>query len=107
MPADEHDRTLALISHLPHAVASVLATMVPETLFRLAGSGFLDTTRIAAGEPELWLQIFSQNRDNVLSALETYQSKLKAFDSALRQGDDSQLAKILTTAKTNRDAMGS
>jgi prephenate dehydrogenase len=107
MPADEHDRTLALISHLPHAVAAVLATMVPETLFRLAGSGFLDTTRIAAGEPELWLQIFSQNRDNLLSALETYQSNLEAFASALRQCDDSQLAKILTTAKTNRDALGS
>jgi prephenate dehydrogenase len=107
MPADEHDRTLALISHLPHAVAAILATMVPETLFRLAGSGFLDTTRIAAGEPELWLQIFSQNRDNVLSALETYQSKLQAFASALRQCDDSQLTKILTTAKTNRDALGS
>jgi prephenate dehydrogenase len=107
MPTEEHDRTLALISHLPHAVAAILATMVPETLFRLAGSGFLDTTRIAAGDPELWLQIFAQNRDNLLSALETYEAKFKALASALRQGDDAQLAKILTTAKTNRDALGS
>jgi prephenate dehydrogenase len=107
MAADEHDRTLALTSHLPHAVAAVLATMVPESLFRLAGSGFLDTTRIAAGDPELWRQIFSQNRDNLLSALDVYEAKLKAFANALRQGDDSEMAKLLTIAKTNRDALGS
>jgi prephenate dehydrogenase len=107
MAADEHDRTLALTSHLPHAVAAVLATMVPESLFRLAGSGFLDTTRIAAGDPELWRQIFSQNRDNLLSTLDVYEAKLKAFANALRQGDDSEMAKLLTIAKTNRDALGS
>jgi prephenate dehydrogenase len=107
MTAEEHDQTLALTSHLPHAVAAVLATMVPESLFRLAGSGFLDSTRIAAGEPEMWLQIFLQNRGNLLSALEAYETKLKAFANALRQGDEGVMEKLLTIAKTNRDALGS
>jgi prephenate dehydrogenase len=107
MTAEEHDQTLALTSHLPHAVAAVLATMVPESLFRLAGSGFLDSTRIAAGEPEMWLQIFLQNRGNLLSALEAYETKLKAFANALRQGDEGEMEKLLTIAKTNRDALGS
>jgi len=107
MTAEEHDQTLALTSHLPHAVAAVLATMVPESLFRLAGSGFLDSTRIAAGDPEMWLQIFSQNRENLLSALEAYETKLKAFANALRQGDVGEMEKLLTIAKTNRDALGS
>ncbi|HEY4760862.1 MAG TPA: prephenate dehydrogenase/arogenate dehydrogenase family protein, partial [Thermoguttaceae bacterium] len=69
---EEHDRALALTSHLPHIVAAALAVSVPEKYFRLAGPGMLDTTRIASGEPELWQQILALNRDNVLMALEEF-----------------------------------
>jgi prephenate dehydrogenase len=106
MPAAEHDRALALTSHLPHAAAAALAATLPETYFRLTGSGFLDTTRLASGDPELWKQIFTANRANVLAALEKYLERLTTLVEAIRQGDDKTLEELLTAAKRNRDALG-
>jgi prephenate dehydrogenase len=107
MTPEEHDKALAMTSHLPHLAAAGLAGLVPEKYFRLVGSGMLDTTRIAAGDPELWLQIFIENRENILAALAQYGSKLSALHAALRDGDEEEILKILTLAKKNRDALGS
>jgi prephenate dehydrogenase len=107
MTPEEHDKALAMTSHLPHLAAAALAGIVPEKYFRLAGTGMLDTTRIAAGDPELWLQIFIHNRENILAALAQYGSKLSALHAALRDGDEEEILKILTLAKKNRDALGS
>ena len=107
MPADEHDRAVAVTSHLPHLAAAALAAAVPESLFRLSGTGILDTTRLAAGDPALWRQIFTLNREHVLSALEKYGAKLAALHAALRDGDETELQRLLSLAKKNRDALGS
>lgn len=107
MSAADHDESLAMTSHLPHMAAAALAVTVPERLFRLSGSGLRDTTRLAAGDPELWMQILSLNRDHVLSALEQYGAKLAALHVAIRDDDQTELQRILTTAKKNRDALGS
>ncbi len=107
MSAEEHDRALAITSHLPHLAAAALAATVPEQYYRLSGTGILDTTRLAGGEPELWKQIFLQNRDNVLAALEMYGAKLSAVHAALRDGNEAELERFLITAKKNRDALGS
>jgi prephenate dehydrogenase len=107
MPADEHDRVLAITSHLPHAAAAMLASLVPENCFRFTGAGLLDTTRIAAGDPDLWQQIFLQNRENLLAALGQYELKLQAFIEALRAGEAVQLRELLAGAKVKRDALGS
>ena len=107
MSPEEHDRALAVTSHLPHVVAAALAAAVPEQFFRLAGTGILDVTRLAAGDPEMWKQIFLDNRDNVLTALEQYGAKLSAVYAALRDRNEAELERLLTTAKKNRDALGS
>ncbi len=107
MPADQHDRAIAMISHLPHAVATALAATVPEEYFRLAGTGLLDTTRIAAGDPESWKQIFLLNRANVLAALEKYAANLSTLITAIHKSDQTELERFLTLAKKNRDALGS
>jgi len=107
MPAEEHDRALAATSHVPHAVASALAATIPEMYFRLSGAGLLDTTRIAAGDPELWRQIFAMNRRNVLAALRRFEAQLALIRAALEQGDDDTLEKLLAAAKKTRDALGS
>lgn len=107
MSPAEHDRALALTSHLPHAVASVLASMLPESLFRLTGAGFHDTTRIASGDAELWQQIFLANRTNLLAALDQYAHRLHVLRTALDQQDSAALEHLLSLAKKNRDALGS
>jgi prephenate dehydrogenase len=107
MSAAEHDRAVAVTSQLPHVAAVALAVMLPEDYFRLSGSGFLDTSRLAAGDPELWKQIFSLNRDNVVAALDRYQQELTALRNAIRDGDETALENLLTLAQKNRDALGS
>ena len=107
MPAGEHDRAVAMTSHLPHMAAAALATTVPESLFRLSGTGLLDTTRVAASDPKLWQQILMLNREHALSALEQYGAKLAALHAAIRDDDRAELERFLTLAKKNRDALGS
>jgi prephenate dehydrogenase len=107
MSPEEHDRALALVSHLPHLAAAALAAILPEGYFRLASTGLLDTTRIASSEPSLWTQIFRQNRDNVLAALGQYENRLAALRAAVEAGDEPTLKQLLAIAKKNRDALGS
>jgi len=107
LSAEEHDRAMAITSHLPHVAAAALAAAVPEPYFRLSSTGMADTTRLAAGSPELWNQILMLNRDNVLAALEQYGAKLTALHAALRDGDQAELKRFLSLAKRNRDALGS
>ncbi|HEX6963528.1 MAG TPA: prephenate dehydrogenase [Lacipirellula sp.] len=103
---EEHDRALAATSHLPHLIAAALAAATPEEWLRLAGTGWGDTTRIAAGDPQLWTQIFSQNRAAVLDALRRFEHQLAAFDESLDEGDPATLALRLQEAKRIRDALG-
>ena len=104
---EEHDRALAITSHVPHLTAAALVTLVPEQYFRLTGTGLHDTTRLASGDPELWRQILAHNRQNVLATLEQFGAKLTAIHAALRDGNDDELERILTLAKKTRDALGS
>jgi prephenate dehydrogenase len=106
MSAEEHDRALAVTSHLPHMAAASLASTVPENYFRFAGSGLLDSARLASGDPELWRQILQQNRENVLKALEQFGGQLQALHTAIRSGDEAGIDRFLTKAKKNRDALG-
>ena len=75
--------------------------------FRLTGTGLLDTTRIAAGGPEIWKHIFTSNRDNVLAALDDYQGNLAELRAAIESSNEAELDRILTAAKKNRDALAS
>jgi prephenate dehydrogenase len=103
----EHDRALAVTSHLPHVVAAALAGVVPAEWQELAATGFRDTTRIAAGDPELWTAIFEQNCRRVLDGLGFFQERLDRFREALAKGDWNALHQLLTQAKKVRDALGS
>jgi prephenate dehydrogenase len=72
MTADDHDAALATVSHLPHLVASLLAAQLvgsDEATVALGGTGLHDTTRVAAGDPDLWTQILLANADHLATAL--------------------------------------
>jgi prephenate dehydrogenase len=103
---EEHDRAVAATSHLPHLVASALAAATPEEWLRLAATGWGDTTRIAAGDPQLWTQIFGQNRAAVIDALRRFEHQLNALAGCLDQGDWAGLNLGLQEAKRIRDALG-
>lgn len=69
---EEHDRTVALISHVPQAMSSLLASRLQDTplyALSLAGQGLRDTVRIAASDPTLWVQIFAANADPIVQTL--------------------------------------
>lgn len=102
-----HDRAVAASSHLPHLVAAALADAVPLAAHPVTAGGFRDTTRVAAGDAELWTQILLDNREAVLSALTPFEETLTALRAALAAGDRQQLKTILNRAKTKRDALGS
>lgn len=106
MSPQEHDDALAFTSHLPHLLAASLAGSLPSSLSGLTASGFRDTTRIAAGDPELWTAIFSQNREAVLDALELLLERLGCFRDCLQAGEWSRLHDLLAQAKRMRDALG-
>jgi prephenate dehydrogenase len=102
-----HDRALAATSHLPHLVAAALARMTSEEDLPLTAGGWRDCTRIAGGEAELWSQILSDNRENVLKAIGRFEKSLAGFRSAIERGDARRLQQLLKEAKQRRDAVGS
>ena len=105
MTPDDHDRALAMTSHLPHVVASSLAaTLTPENR-PLTGSGFRDTTRIAAGDPSLWTGILLNNAAHLIDGLEAIQQRLKAFRTAIQLGNADVLRQLLDEGKATREAL--
>jgi prephenate dehydrogenase len=101
-----HDEAVAATSHLPHVVASALAAVTPPELLKLVAGGWLDTTRIAAGDVSLWQQILLENREPVLTALAKIEHELHSWRRALEQRDASALESLLQQGKTIRDAVG-
>lgn len=107
MSPAEHDAALARTSHLPHLVASALAAATPEELLPLTAGGWGDTTRVAAGDAELWRQILLANRAGTLKGLADFETVLKRFQAALESADGASLADLLAEGKRRRDAVGS
>lgn len=102
-----HDAAVAATSHVPHLLASALAAATPEELLPLTAGGWLDTTRVAGGDAELWRQIFSGNRLHVLKSLAKFEKVLTSFRKALEQDDQGQLLRLLEAGKKTRDSVGS
>jgi prephenate dehydrogenase len=105
MDPEEHDRALALTSHVPHLVAAALVSLLKPELIPLAATGFRDTTRVAAGDPAIWTGIFLQNREAVLTGLETLGVNLDRFRRALEGSDRVALDQLLAESKSMRDSL--
>ena len=108
---EDHDAAVAIVSHVPHVVASSLVQLArrhaddSQALMRLAAGGFKDTTRIAAGSPKLWCGIAFDNATALASGLEEMQGILEQFAEALRAGDREGLTKLLADAAEARRAL--
>ncbi|MCX5394401.1 prephenate dehydrogenase [Streptomyces sp. NBC_00094] len=87
MTQSDHDRAVALTSHAPHVVATLLAARLlsgDDCQLRLSGQGLRDTTRIASGDPGLWTDILGSNAGAVADVLTEFASDLQVVVEALR-----------------------
>ncbi len=107
LPAAEHDECVALVSHLPHLLAATLVNTVAEKnahAFRVVGPGFRDTTRVAAGPPDLWREILHENSAAVLPAIDALIAKLAEFRQTLAlPGDGHETHGLLAAARAARE----
>jgi prephenate dehydrogenase len=108
MGADEHDRAVAHISHLPQLVAGALLSAVAEEpgSLDLAAGSFRDLTRVASSQPLPWVEILKTNDRAVLDAIGALRETLAAIESAIVSEDDSLLT-MLDEARQTRAALGS
>lgn len=108
MSATEHDEAVAVISHLPHAIASALMQLAEESqrhtgkTFRLAAGSFKDLTRIADSSPELWRDICMTNADSLSAAITSFQEALDGLKAALDARDEAAIEQFFEQAQQIR-----
>ncbi|MEM8868379.1 MAG: prephenate dehydrogenase [Verrucomicrobiota bacterium] len=105
---ETHDEIVAHISHLPHALAAVLARYLGSQdgyWANFAGGGLRDTSRVASGDPNLWKQIFSQNKEEVIRSIEGFEQHLQEFKAALLNNEPIKVERFLNIAKNFRDSL--
>jgi cyclohexadieny/prephenate dehydrogenase len=107
---EEHDRIVALVSHLPHLVAAALMHLTRDAqsdALEFSGNGFRDTTRVASGAPEMWTEIFATNREPLKNAAQAMIEKLQRAVRLLETCSDKEMMQFLTQAKAQRDSLRS
>lgn len=103
MSAAQHDATLASTSHLPHMVAAALARSVGVEKADFCGTGFKDTTRVASGSADMWVDIIDTNRSALETELDHFHEQLQGLISILRKGDSSDIRRWLEEAADQRN----
>jgi prephenate dehydrogenase len=105
--AEEHDRQVARVSHLPHAVAATLVRAAGQKARPLAGPGYRDTTRVAAGPAAMWAEILLGNRQEILAGLKEFRTELQDLEKALENRDAAALTRFLEDAAKIRRSLPS
>jgi len=110
MGAKEHDRHAAYISHMPHAVSFSLANAVmsqqnPRSILAMAGGGFKDMSRIAKSSPNMWIDVFKQNKDNLLDAIDSINSELAKFQELVENEKWEELNSWILNANKLHDIL--
>lgn len=108
---NEHDRVVAIVSHVPHMVASALMQLAgahvdeSQEIFRLAAGGFKDTTRIAAGSPALWCGIAFDNREALADGLNEFEAIIEQFRKSIQENDAEGLNTLLADSAELRRSL--
>jgi prephenate dehydrogenase len=108
MSAEAHDAALATVSHLPHVVASLLAAQLMgcnEATVGLGGTGLQDTTRVAAGDPELWTQILAANAGHLAIALTQFSLDVQRTVEDLKRIEAGDRSAALALTETLRQGI--
>ena len=110
MEPARHDRLVAAISHLPFLLASALVHTVSENgaqdpaVWKLAAGGFRDTSRVAASDTQMFLDILVTNREAVLAQMDTLSGHLQELRTLLAENDEDTLRKKLSCSQITRSA---
>lgn len=108
MAPEAHDLAVGRVSHLPHAIAAVLVNAIARGgtgAEALAGGGYRDSTRIAAGPAAMWSEIFLENKAGLLASLEDFSATLDDLKTILLSNDAPALETFLSRAKSVRDTL--
>jgi prephenate dehydrogenase len=107
MSPEQHDAMLASTSHLPHMVAAALARSVadgdPANKANFCGTGFKDTTRVASGSADMWVDIIDTNRAALETELERFHEELQGLIQILRSGNQNDIRNWLEEAANDRN----
>lgn len=104
MNASDHDVHTAYISHISHITSFALANTVLQkekeeaAIFELASAGFESTVRLAKSNPDMWVPIFRQNKENVLDVLNEHISQLRKFKACLEKENWEYLRELIQEA---------
>ena len=105
---EDHDRLVAVVSHVPHLVAATLMNAAADdaeqdaVLLRLAAGGFRDMTRVAAGHPGIWPDVCADNSDAIVGSLDRVIGDLSAMRDRVASKDRDGLLAVLARASTAR-----
>lgn len=102
---EEHDAAVSDISHLPHVLAAALISMQSREAMPLVGKGFLDTTRVASGDAQLWRDILLDNRDNLRASMERLEKEISLLRRLLSPSRAEALTQWLASAARRRDEL--
>ena len=98
-----HDRAVARVSHLPHALAGLLMLLPSDGDLDVAATGLRDMTRLAGGDPEVWRDIMLTNRRAIIDAVDKFSISLARLRAVIDAGDARGIEKFFAKAKTRRD----
>jgi len=108
MDPSAHDVHAAYVTHISHITSFALANTVLEkekeesAIFDMASTGFESTVRLAKSNPAMWVQIFMQNRENILDVLNEHISQLRKFKSCLEKENEKYLTELIDNANKIR-----
>ena len=109
MSFEEHDHILSLTSHLPHAIAYNLVRSTinnddkfKKDIIRYSAGGLRDFTRIAASDPVMWRDIFIDNSENILKALDNFAKNLDEFKKIIKDKNGAKLIEFFQSTKEIR-----
>jgi len=110
MNSKDHDKHAAFISHMPHAISFSLANTVMKqenkhNILALAAGGFRSMSRLAKSSPNMWEDIFKQNRSNILEAIELFESELTSLKKSVQNDEWNKVHQDMANGKKLHDIL--
>ena len=112
MSPEEHDRSVACVSHLPHLIAASLVKLLKQedekgSMKKLAAGGFKDISRIASSSPVMWQQICLSNKKPILEMIEAYMQQLEEIRSSIKKEEPHAIEELFQESGAYRNSMDS